>query len=144
MITREADYALRAVYYLAQNYGSGPVSTTDTGNAMDIPYRFLRKISRELVLTGLAVAQRGKRGGLSLARHPEQITLFDVIKIFDKRFLALNHCCADDLYCDRVDECPVHHHFADLQNMISERLGRVSFAQLIADQKSCMSKQSGV
>lgn len=137
MITREADYAIRTVLFLARKFGDDPVSTSEIGKEMLIPYRFLRKISRELILNGLAVAKRGKNGGIFLSRNPKEISIFDVINIFDKRFLSLNRCCdGTNFVCDLQQTCRLHKCFCKIQKEICEKFTKVNFYQLISDEKA--------
>jgi Rrf2 family protein len=77
-ITRQADYAVRAMTYLAQ---LGPDQRAATGRIAQekgIPPSFLAKIVSQLSVAGLLQTSRGARGGVSLARPPEAISLLDV------------------------------------------------------------------
>ena len=133
MITREADYALRTVLYLSENIGKGPVSTSLAGEKLQIPYRFLRKISRELIESGIARSQRGKQGGLLLNKSPDKISLLDVIVIFDKRFVTFNLCCSDTEDCDRKPGCRVHKYFNEIQTDVLTKLSSIYFSQILSD-----------
>jgi Rrf2 family protein len=131
VITREADYAIRTVWYLARAYDQGPVSTTEIGEKMSIPYRFLRKISRQLVETGIVTAQRGKQGGIALAIPPGRLTLLDILKIFDQRAITFNACCEPQTDCERQEVCEMHHQFAAVQQEIHRQLKTVNFSRLV-------------
>lgn len=130
MITREADYALRTVIFLAKNLDKGYCPTSDIGEKMMIPYRFLRKISRRLVDSGIAKAQRGKQGGLALAVDPEEFSILDLLKVFDSRFLAVNQCCRDDESCNRQQNCEAHDFFMSVQKKLEKEFGSVKISEL--------------
>ncbi|GAB4280228.1 MAG: Rrf2 family transcriptional regulator [Candidatus Rifleibacteriota bacterium] len=130
MITREADYALRAIIYLAKNKSKGFCPTIDICEKMLIPYRFLRKISRKLVDSGIAEAQRGKQGGLALAVDPEKYSLLDVLKVFDARSLAVNLCSKEDNSCERKKECEVHEVFLGIQKNLEKEFDAIKIADL--------------
>ena len=130
MITREADYAIRTVLYLAKRFRKGPISTTEIGEEMTIPYRFLRRITRKLVEKGVLEAQRGKLGGVSLVIEPRKISLFDVMEIFDQRGITINVCCSPKHGCRREALCPVHPHFESVQQDFHRSLKKVNFARL--------------
>ena len=136
MITREADYAIRAVLYLAQRYNQGAIATTTVSEKMEVPYRFLRKISHQLVESGILLTQRGKQGGVYLARPPSEISLFDILEIFDQRATYLNICCQDLDACDRSSHCPVHSRLQVLQNKLRAEFAACSFADLIGSKAS--------
>ena len=82
-ITRQADYATRAILYLARFNRGERVSTSQVAKEQKIPQSFLAKIISQLSVAGLLHTSRGARGGISLAREPEQITLLEVIEAID-------------------------------------------------------------
>ncbi len=131
MITREADYAIRTVLFLSQNHGKGAVSTTEISKKMDIPYRFLRKISHHLVESGIAGALRGKQGGIFLQTSPDKISLLDILQLFDERAITVNLCCKSDKACDRSNKCPVHTRLEALQETLQKEFADVKFSELI-------------
>lgn len=131
MITREADYALRALIYLAKNPEKGFCPTSEICESMEIPYRFLRKISRTLVDSGIVKAQRGKQGGLRLGVDASGLTLLEILKVFDPRALAVNLCCRDKASCSREEKCEAHDFFHNIQKKLEDEFAAVSVADLI-------------
>jgi hypothetical protein len=67
-ITRQADYAVRAVLYLAERDPGARVSTGQIARDQKIPLTFLAKIVSQLSAAGLLHTTRGARGGVTLAR----------------------------------------------------------------------------
>jgi Rrf2 family protein len=130
MITREADYALRVVLRLAAMPDGQSLSTTTLAEEMYIPYRFLRKIVRKLSDAGLAGSVRGKSGGIHLLESPENISIHDILAVFDPRALLFNSCFSPDGCCPRQDECSVHRMLDPVQKLLNERLQSISFANL--------------
>ncbi len=130
MITREADYAIRTVLYLAQHSDDGAVATTEISEKMQIPYRFLRKISHHLVEAGILATHRGKQGGIFLARKPAQISLLDILELFDQRAINLNVCCQDLSACDRSQACPIHDRLELLQKRLRSEFAACTFDEL--------------
>jgi Rrf2 family iron-sulfur cluster assembly transcriptional regulator len=129
LITRETDYALRAMLYLAkQGEQSGSISTAELSEEMDIPYRFLRKIVSKLVSAELVLSRRGKGGGLSLARLPKAISLYDVVKAVDPDSIVLNRCLADNDCCNRSGFCGVHAELARMQDVLDKGLRNATLA----------------
>jgi Rrf2 family protein len=135
MITREADYAIRTVLYLAQHRNEGAIATTEISEKMQIPYRFLRKISHQLVESGILATVRGKQGGIFLARKPVDISLLDVLEIFDQRAIYLNVCCQDPEACTRSQKCPVHTRLELLQKNLRAEFAACNFAELTTGKK---------
>ena len=132
MITREADYAIRTVLYLSEKFSTGAISTTEIGENMDIPYRFLRKITRKLIDNGMVASIRGKQGGLYLAQEPKEISVFEILEIFDQRAITFNACCKPGPdSCSRKSFCPVHGKLVNIQNEMGKMLKSFSFADLL-------------
>jgi Rrf2 family protein len=98
-ITRQADYALRAVIFLARMEGDEKASTSAIAEKQKIPPSFLAKIVSQLSLAGLIQTSRGARGGVSLAKRPEEISVLDVIEAIDGPVM-LNDCAGSP------DNCP--------------------------------------
>ena len=69
-ITRQADYAIRAVRYLAKQGPNQRSATSTVAQEMKIPPSFLAKIISQLSIAGLLHTSRGARGGVTLAREP--------------------------------------------------------------------------
>lgn len=131
MITKEADYAIRAVLCLAQN-SRVPVrlSAADLSRQMDIPYRFLRNITRLLVEAGIVEARRGNGGGLKLRQPPAKLSVYDVIQAVNPRSCILNDCLQAKGRCPRNTDCPVHAQLVKLQDLVDSRLKNLRFDQL--------------
>jgi Rrf2 family protein len=71
-ITRQADYAMRAVAYLANLGPEQRAATSQIAEEQQIPPSFLAKIVSQLSVAGLLQTSRGARGGVSLARTPKK------------------------------------------------------------------------
>jgi Rrf2 family protein len=77
-ITRQADYALRAMIYLAKLEPNQRAATSQIADKQRIPPSFLAKIISQLSIAGLIHTSRGARGGVSLARTPEEVSILEV------------------------------------------------------------------
>jgi len=136
MITKEADYAVRMMLYLARHANNGhSVSTALLAEKMEIPYRFLRKIVRRMVAAGLVASQRGKGGGVKLARPCDRISLLQVVNAIDPRGVQINVCSTDKRACSRSRQCEVHPELRQLQQLLDKRLGDISFEELTKSRK---------
>ncbi len=83
MISNRCQYALKAMLELSLRHGQGTVTIGHIAAARKIPARFLEAILRQLKQAGLAASARGKEGGYFLARPPHEITMRQVIEIFE-------------------------------------------------------------
>ena len=130
-ITRQADYATRAVLYLARHRNGKRVATSQVAKEQKIPSSFLAKIISQLSIAGVLHTSRGAHGGIALARRPEQITLLQVIEAIDGP-IQLNVCVGKEGVCSFEDNCPIQLVWCDAQNELITKLRNTNFAQLIA------------
>ncbi len=128
-ITRQADYALRAMYYLSKLEPSERAATSLIADEQRIPPSFLAKIISQLSIAGLIHTSRGARGGVSLARPPESISILEVVEAID-RPLTLNECTHSIEGCPFGENCPIRPVWCDAQSELVERLRNTSFAAL--------------
>ena len=128
-ITRQADYAIRAVRYLAKQGTNGRSATSTVAREMKIPPSFLAKIISQLSIAGLLHTSRGARGGVTLARDPGQISMLDVVEAIDGPIL-LNECVGDPANCDFSQDCLAHPIWVEVQDSLVKRLRETTFDQL--------------
>ena len=129
-VTREADYAVRCVLYLARK-ANGITPVNEIAKAMHIPKSFLAKILQRLVKAGIVISGRGISGGFSLAKKPENISILDVIKAIQGNAAAINRCAIDKRMCRLSKTCSVHPIWVELRGIIEKRLQEENFAKLI-------------
>ena len=130
-ITRQADYATRAILHLARHRNGKHIATSQIAKEQSIPSSFLAKIISQLSIAGLLHTSRGAHGGISLARDPKQITLLQVIEAIDGP-IQLNACVGREDVCAFENNCPIQSVWRDVQNELITKLKNTNFAQLIA------------
>jgi Rrf2 family protein len=101
----------------------------DVAREQDIPESFLAKIFQSLVRTGLVNSQRGARGGFSLARPAERITVREVVEAVDGP-IALNGCVLWPDDCQRHNDCRMHEVWVEAQERMMGVLDAVTLAEL--------------
>src|SRR5512135_3394496 len=129
-ITRQADYAVRAVLHLAQIKNGERAATSTVAEEQRIPPSFLAKIISQLSIAGLLHTSRGARGGVTLAREPKDISLLEVIEAIDGP-IQLNECVAEDGSCTFDEGCPLKSVWCDAQELLVKRLRGTSFQNLL-------------
>ncbi len=130
-ITRQADYAVRAVLHLAKLGNTERAATSMIAEEQHIPPSFLAKIISQLSIAGLLHTSRGARGGVTLGREPKDITLLEVIEAIDGP-IQLNECVGEEGLCSFDGECPLRPVWCDAQDELVTRLKATNFAQLMA------------
>jgi Rrf2 family protein len=131
-ITRQADYALRAMLYLAREYPNKDqrAATSKIAEEQEIPASFLAKIISQLSIAGLIQTSRGAKGGVRLARKPEEISLLDVVEAIDGP-ISLNECVDDPSVCSFGDNCPIHDVWCEAKSQLVRKLREATFDKLL-------------
>lgn len=129
-ITRQADYALRAMIFLSRLNPAQRAATSQIALEQHIPPSFLAKIISQLSIAGLIHTSRGAHGGVALARSPEDITILEVVEAIDGP-IALNECTLDPSGCPFGDECPLHPLWCETQVALVNRLRESTFAKFV-------------
>ncbi len=129
-ITRQADYALRAVVEVARLPEGERIPTAEIAARQEIPLPFLTKIVSQLVVRGVLTATRGARGGISLAREADTVTMLEIIEAIDGP-IQLNRCTRDPGACEFSGTCPICEVFVDTEEVLVNRLRTTTLADLV-------------
>lgn len=130
MLSQTAEYALRSVVYLAEQYGT-PCTTRHIARATRVPNGYLSKVLQALSRGGLVRSQRGLHGGFELVRSPAEVSLLDVIHVVEPLRRIRN--CPLELpeHDDRL--CPLHRRLDDAIALIESCFASTSIADLVTD-----------
>ena len=129
LITREADYAVRCVLYLAQKPDQR-IIVNEIAERMHIPKHYLAKILQRLIREGIVDSIRGSKGGYRLLRSPKQITLLDIIGTIQGS-VPVNVCAIDKRRCQMSLACSVHPIWVEIRRNIEKRLKQETIARLM-------------
>ncbi|HSI34222.1 MAG TPA: Rrf2 family transcriptional regulator [Tepidisphaeraceae bacterium] len=131
MLTQTTDYALRALVYLAHDPEDGYHQTRDLATALNIPGNYLGKILQLLAHHKLVESQRGMHGGFRLARLPEQVRLYDVLKALDT--LPTDPECPLMTGGRQMELCGLHRRFAAMTRQYLDFLRGTTLHDLLVD-----------
>jgi len=123
MLTRSAEYAVRALSLLALRGGDGALHSAEIADELGLPPQFLSKILRRLKATDLVTSQRGRAGGFRLNRAAEEISLLAVVRPFQDDLTGIE-CLLGQTGCSDSEACPLHERLTGI---------RRSFHNLLAD-----------
>jgi Rrf2 family protein len=130
-LTRGADYGARGVIHLAKMPPDTVALVGDIASAEDLPSSYLAKIFQSLVKKGILRSHRGAKGGFSLDRPPEDITLLEVIEAVDGP-IELSPCLVPSQGCEKMDTCSLYPVLAETQKRMRQVLGSKTFDLLAA------------
>lgn len=133
LITRETDYAVRTVLYLARDHDR-IANVTEVAQAMYIPKSFLAKVLQRLVRHHILTSMRGVGGGFRLARKPSQISLLDIMEAVQGP-AGINVCAIDSKRCGLSATCSVHPVWVEIRQEVEKRLKRKTIDKLVGSRK---------
>ena len=128
------DYAIRIVCHLAMH--SETVTTSELASELKVPGSYIPKITKKLKEANIITASEGIKGGYSLAKKPEDISLFDIISATEVT-MKINRCLEKDGFCSRnaTDYCRVHKVLLKVQETYQDSLQNVKVADIIRPEK---------
>ena len=128
MISQTAEYALRAIVYLADQRGS-PRTTAQIAEATQVPPGYLAKVMQSLSRTKLVHSQRGLNGGFTLTRDPAGLPMLEIIVAVDpiRRFKE----CPLGLPTHHGDLCLLHRTLEEAANLLEQKFSTTSVADLL-------------
>ena len=127
MLPKTAEYALRAIVWLAGNperrEAAGPLA-----ERTKIPRRYLHKVLQALVHGGLVESQSGPGGGYGLCMPADKITILDVVNTVAP-LERIRHCPLGLPSHTRL--CPLHKELDRVYAETEKAFARVTVAQLL-------------
>jgi Rrf2 family protein len=129
LVTRETDYAVRTVLYLARQNGR-MVSVTEIAKTMQIPKSFLAKLLQRLVRSHILSSSRGAKGGFLIAQKLSDITLLSIMEAMQGP-AGINVCAIDSKRCKLSSTCAVHPVWVDIRREVEKRLKGETIDKLI-------------
>lgn len=130
MLSDTAEYALRAVLYIAQHDVDGPVRAKVVADTLDVPRNYLSKILHVLAREGLLTSTRGGAGGFRLAHEPTELRLDSVVEPFEEIDPART-CILGRPECSEGDPCRAHTAWREITDRKREFLRKTTVADLV-------------
>ncbi|MCP4574516.1 MAG: Rrf2 family transcriptional regulator [bacterium] len=130
-INTRVRYGLRAILQVAAQYGKDPVPVSAISESQEISGKYLEQVVGALRRSGLVESRKGVRGGYSLSRAPEEVTLWDIISALDPH-TSLVDCVLEPEVCDRSDSCLTRSIWTLLSQRMQEFWTSYTLADLIA------------
>lgn len=141
-ISRETDYAVRAMLDIACFPADTMILTRDVSRRQLIPESMLVKIVARLTRSGLLRTKRGMGGGVFLSRNPHEITLLDVLEAIEGP-IVMNRCVPHPNDCPWSTFCAAHLVWKQAQEQLSTYLKEFTIGGL-ADKTQVAKRASGI
>lgn len=129
MLSQTVEYALRAMSMLAY-HPNDLVSTTELAEMTRVPSNYLAKVLQTLAGADLIMGRRGVGGGYRLTRHPEEITLLEVVNAVNpvERITS----CPLGLDNHGPHLCPLHRRMDEAARLVMELFGSTTLADIVS------------
>ena len=128
MISQTAEYALRAVTYLATNMGH-PVTAQQISDATLVPVPYLSKVLQNLVRSGIIRSQRGLHGGCTLIKPPNELTIFEIVDSVDP--LKRIKSCPLGIVSHGINLCPLHRRLDEVYAEVERSFKGTTLADIL-------------
>ena len=129
-LSRITDYGI----VLMAHFGAiEPGSTEKAREAAEktrLPLPVVSKILKSLAREGLLVSHRGSKGGYSLARRPEEITVAEMITALEGP-IGLTRCTLETGQCVQEANCHVREPWQLINRAVSQSLVKITLADLV-------------
>jgi Rrf2 family protein len=132
-ISKKSEYALMAVRYLAINVNGKYSTAKEISDYYDIPYELVSKVLQQLVKKSIISSFQGVRGGYSLLKSPEQLSLMDIINAIEDNYQITN--CMNEKSsqkdCSHFECCMIRDPLIKVQREIDKVFNNMKINQIL-------------
>ena len=129
-LSTRSRYGARILVDLARNKDKGPVQIGEISKRQDISVKYLEQLIRPLKQANLVSSVRGPKGGHLLAEKPENISLGQVVRLFEGQS-DLVECVSSPEKCPMSDDCQVRLAWRDATEVLYNKLDSTSISDLM-------------
>ncbi|VAV94681.1 Nitrite-sensitive transcriptional repressor NsrR [hydrothermal vent metagenome] len=129
-LTTQTDYALRMLMYLATQDGSRTID--EIASAYDISRNHLMKVAQRLAANDFIISQRGRGGGLTLAREPAEINIGAVIRMMENTDQFVECQMGSSNGCIITPVCGLQHMIRDAVDAFLNHLDQFTLEDALA------------
>ncbi|MDD5130042.1 MAG: Rrf2 family transcriptional regulator [Candidatus Omnitrophica bacterium] len=128
LITRNTDYALRAICYIAKE--NKIVTAPELVKVLGVPRPFMRKILQRLSKEKILESHKGQAGGFKLNLLPKKISIIQIMHIFQGQ-TGLDGCFLKKDICPNRGKCILRKKIRVIENNALTQLRQINIAVLI-------------
>ena len=141
-ISTRSEYAVRVLLELGMRNGED-VSLNDVAKRWRISLDYLEQLMPPLKKAGLVRSRRGAKGGYSVAKPLDDITVADILEAFDGPVKVMD-CLPNDRECWASGACAIREVWRDVKEAVDGVLRGVTLADLVEKQKRKMKRNVAV
>ena len=129
-LSTRSRYGARILVDLARHKDQGPVQIGEISKRQDISVKYLEQLIRPLKQANLVTSVRGPKGGHLLAENPENISLGQVVRLFEGQ-TDLVECVSFPNKCPMSDDCQVRLAWRDATEVLYDKLDATTISDLM-------------
>ena len=129
-LSTRSRYGARLLVDLARNRDKGPIQIGEISKRQEISVKYLEQLIRPLKKAKLVTSVRGPKGGHLLSEKPENISLGQVVRLFEGQ-AELVECISFPEKCPMSDDCQVRLAWRDATRVLYEKLDATTIADLM-------------
>jgi Rrf2 family protein len=128
--SKSTELAIHGLWMLAKKR-PGLLLISEMAEAQHVSQSYLAKVFQKMARKGLVHSTRGKRGGFTLARKPEAISVADVVRAIEANE-PLYDCMDVGRGCRGRPDCILRDVFSKAEQVMYTALEQTSLADLMA------------
>jgi FeS assembly SUF system regulator len=142
-LSKITDYGIVILAHFARVDADGPahserrdeefhtpsLNARELAEQVDLPVPIVSKVLKALTRAGVLESQRGAKGGYSLVRRPEELSVSEMIAALDGP-LALTQCNLGPSVCDIEQSCAIRSPWLVINQVVQYTLSSVTLADL--------------
>jgi len=128
-LSKRVEYAILAMQFMSLK-SEELISAKEISENLNISFEFLSKTLQVLMKNNLVESVQGIHGGYHLAKHPDEISVSEVINALENS-TGIVECMVDGKdSCGRSDTCSIRYPMAKIQKQINEFFKRISLTEI--------------
>jgi Rrf2 family iron-sulfur cluster assembly transcriptional regulator len=129
-LSTKSRYGTRLMLDMAQHYHDGPIHLANVAKRQGISVKYLEQIIIPLKKANYVKSLRGPKGGHTLARPPEEITVGEIVALLEEG-MSFAECSDHEGSCERSSTCLTRHVWKEAAQAMFDKLLSISLADLI-------------
>ena len=134
-LSTRSRYGTRILVDLARHNDQGPVQIGEISKRQDISVKYLEQLIRPLKQASMVTSMRGPKGGHMLAKKPQEISLGQIVRLFEEQS-ELVECISNPEQCNMSEDCQVRLAWKDATRVLYEKLDSTTIADLLEENDS--------
>ncbi len=131
-LSKRVEYGLIAIRHIATRTRGDVVTAKEIADCYQIPYELLAKVLQKLSRSGLITSHQGMRGGYTLAKNPNEVSVSMIIGAIEGTNMGIAQCMTDGPdSCEVFKVCTIKSPLSKVQANIENAFNNMTLAQIV-------------